>query len=422
MKQLEQLLKEKWFLVAADALVVIGILSLGLDPSNNFQASLAVLGILAAALIVLIPVLREDFGSKQRLAEQARLRAALAAEIDQLRGDLRTTLESTNRRAVDTEVTAKKTAEAAAEAVARKASTELATLRALVAASAEGIDELRTQIQSAVDVARGVASDVESALEQAEAGSQAKAIAEQATQALAQLRQQIDADHQALQKIRSDLSAGREALAKLTDRVDDLNANPSKASTPNPNPASRTVESEAKANRDNITPLPARDDEDELSLGLAATPDVDEDDEDLSELAPTPAPEPLMESRLGDGDDELDAVSQPPAAEVAQLPPTAVMAKTVMASEDDAEGTCVIANLMIGIGNKPFVRGTGPGLSEATGVPMEFLAIGRWLWRSPDSSQSATIQIWKNDQSPLGEPVHIRAGETRELEEDFFAS
>lgn len=415
MKQLEQLLKEKWFLVAADALVVIGILSLGLDPSDNFQASLAVLGILAASLIILVPVLREDGGGKQRLAEQARLRAALAAEIDQLRADLRSTLESVNRRAVDAEVTAKKTAEAAAEAVARKASTELATLRATIAASAEAIEELRTQVQSAADVARGVASDVESALEQAEVGSQA-------SQALAQLRQQMDADRQSLQKISADLNAGREALAKLTDRVDGLNANPSKASTPNPSLAERKVESEADVPRDEVLVQRATDDDDELSLGLAEAPEVEEDDEVISELAPAPPPEPLMESRVGDEDDELADSSNPLAVEAAELPPEAPVVKTVMASEDDAEGTCVIANLMIGIGNKPFVRGTGPGLSETTGVPMQFLAIGRWLWRSSDSSQSATVQIWKNDQSPLGEPVHIRAGETRELEEDFFAS
>lgn len=415
MKQLEQLLKEKWFLVAADALVVIGILSLGLDPSDNFQASLAVLGILAASLIILLPVLREEGGGKQRLAEQARLRAALAAEIDQLRGDMRNTLESANRRAVDAEVTAKKTAEAAAEAVARKASTELAALRTMVAAGAEAIEELRTQVQSAADVARGVASDVESALEQAEDGSKA-------AQGLAQLRQQIDTDRQALQKISADLNAGREALAKLTARVDDLNANPSKASTPNPSLAERKVESEADVTGDEVSVQRATNDEDELSLGLAEAPDVEEDEEAISELASAPTPEPLMESRVGDEDDELADSSNPPAVEVAEVPPAAPVVKTVMASEDDAEGTCVIANLMIGIGNKPFVRGTGPGLSETTGVPMQFLAIGRWLWRSEDSSQSATVQIWKNDQSPLGEPVHIRAGETRELEEDFFTS
>ena len=42
--------------------------------------------------------------------------------------------------------------------------------------------------------------------------------------------------------------------------------------------------------------------------------------------------------------------------------------------------TTVIAKVMIGIGNKPYVRGEGPGLSWEEGVPMNFLEIGKWAW------------------------------------------
>jgi hypothetical protein len=31
------------------------------------------------------------------------------------------------------------------------------------------------------------------------------------------------------------------------------------------------------------------------------------------------------------------------------------------------------------------------------------------------------VQVWKNDKTPLGEAVYIRAGESRELDEAFFA-
>jgi hypothetical protein len=99
----------------------------------------------------------------------------------------------------------------------------------------------------------------------------------------------------------------------------------------------------------------------------------------------------------------------------------APLARTVMATEEDVGGTCLIVNLMIGIGNKPFVRGSGPGLSEEVGEPMQFLAIGRWLWRAPVGGTAVTVQVWKNDKSPLGEAVYIRAGESRELDEAFFA-
>ena len=42
--------------------------------------------------------------------------------------------------------------------------------------------------------------------------------------------------------------------------------------------------------------------------------------------------------------------------------------------------TSVVANVMIGIGNKPFLRGEGPGLSWDEGVPMNFIEIGKWAW------------------------------------------
>ena len=143
----------------------------------------------------------------------------------------------------------------------------------------------------------------------------------------------------------------------------------------------------------------------------------DEDDEDEEVLSAEPVPEPLAAEA---GAEETDEDVEAPAATPTEPEPPATP-KTVMASEDDATGTCLIVNLMIGIGNKPFVRGSGPGLSEEAGVPMQFLAIGRWLWRSSDASAPATVQVWKNDKAPLGEPVHVPAGETRELDEDFFA-
>jgi hypothetical protein len=83
-------------------------------------------------------------------------------------------------------------------------------------------------------------------------------------------------------------------------------------------------------------------------------------------------------------------------------------------------GTALIVNLMIGIGNKPFVRGTGPGLSRDKGVPMSFLGIGRWQWISPDPEAPATVEVWKNDQSPMGEALHLPGGEPVEVDEGHF--
>lgn len=76
--------------------------------------------------------------------------------------------------------------------------------------------------------------------------------------------------------------------------------------------------------------------------------------------------------------------------------------------------TTLIAQVLIGIGNKPYVRGEGPGLSPDKGVPMEFLEIGKWQWVAPDASEPVTITIYKNDQMPAdGEPITIEPGQKR---------
>jgi len=380
MNQLAQLLKEKWFLVAADALVVIGILSLGLDPNDQFQAFLAVAGILAASTIVVLPVLREEGGRKQRLVEERRLRAALAQELDLLRAELRSAGEVASRRATDIEIGARKAGEAAAEVVARKASSEIAALRTEIAAASsaeDGLEELRSQIQSVADAARGATADAETAIEQAEAAAkQASALGE----SFGAARSKADA---ALKSHQAELVELRQALASLQGRIEALRANPLEASAPATRVDIPDVEPEAVERV--------------------------EEEEETEETEEAEAEEEARESEDAEETEEAEEAEDAP------------LARTVMATEEDVGGTCLIVNLMIGIGNKPFVRGSGPGLSEEVGEPMQFLAIGRWLWRAPVGGTAVTVQVWKNDKSPLGEAVYIRAGESRELDEAFFA-
>lgn len=386
MKQLEQLLKEKWFLVAADALVVIGILSLGLDPKDQFQAFLAVAGILAASAIVVVPVLLEEGTRKRRQQEERRLRAALAQELDLLRAEIRSVGEAGARRATDIEAGARRAGEAAAEAVARKASSEIAALRAEIASAAgaaDGLDELRSQIQSVADAARGATADAETALEQAEAaGKDLDAF----RGSFGEARAKADA---ALKAHQAELARLRESLDGLDRRLAASRPNPPEASAPAASVAIPDAEPEAVVQAE------------EQGEPEAAEEPAAEESEDA------------VETEVA-GDDKPATVAKEPEPEPA-------FAKTVIASESDATGTCLIVNLMIGIGHKPFVRGSGPGLAEDAGQPMQFLAIGRWLWRAPVSDQPVTLQVWKDDKSPLGQPVRIPAGETRELDEDFFA-
>ena len=82
--------------------------------------------------------------------------------------------------------------------------------------------------------------------------------------------------------------------------------------------------------------------------------------------------------------------------------------------------TSVVANVMIGIGNKPYLRGEGPGLSWDEGVPMNFIEIGKWAWSPSRKNASLTVQLYRNDNDPdqTGK-IEVKAGEKIEITPSF---
>jgi hypothetical protein len=60
--------------------------------------------------------------------------------------------------------------------------------------------------------------------------------------------------------------------------------------------------------------------------------------------------------------------------------------------------TRLLVTAYIGIGNKLFVRGDGPGLSWDHGVPLQFVSIGKWRWESADATAPVTLKLYKNDE------------------------
>ena len=404
-RDLEKILKEKWYLVAADGIAVLAILYLDLNPRDGWEAFLAVVGILGASLIVVIPVLMDGGEKKERLAEQARLRAALAAEIDGLRDDFRAGTEAVSRRVGEIEVTARQAGEAAAAAVAQRASAELNALKAAVAAleakakvleaavaasgssaKQEAVEELAAQVEALAVSVRGAVADVE------ETAESVKALRTEAAGQQASLGDD-------LKKLREDLKKSGQKAAAATDKlgealeavqadVKSLQANPPVASAPSP---SSVADEEPEA-----------DDEDVLIEDVKTPIEF--------ELAP-PVAEAATEGPA-DEEEEADAEEEDEASvESAEVAPAAAPA---------GGGTALTINLMIGIGNKPYVRGTGPGLSPDKGQLMTFLGIGRWQWVSPEPDAPATVEIWKNDQTPLGEPLHLSGGEPVEVDESHF--
>ena len=358
-REIEKLLKEKWFLVAADLIAVLAILVVMPDKRDGLDTFLIMVAILAASLIVVIPVLKDGGGKSERQAEAARLRAKLAEEIDLQRDNIRAGNEALNRRIAEVETSAQKAAEASAVAVAQRASTEINSLKAALAAlekklqeaaaassSTDAIDELTEKVDALATTVRAVVADADEA---AEAAGKTKA----------EFAQTLASE---LKSVRDEIKKAAKAAAQSVDKVE--------ASLE----AIRAVASEARVNPPAAS-APAEIEETEEEEAVEVIEEIEEE-------------EPVAPSA-----------------------PVSAAAGT---------GTALIVNLMIGIGNKPFVRGTGPGLSQDKGVPMSFLGIGRWQWISPDPEAPATIEVWKNDQSPLGEPLHISGGEPLEVDEGHF--
>jgi hypothetical protein len=68
--------------------------------------------------------------------------------------------------------------------------------------------------------------------------------------------------------------------------------------------------------------------------------------------------------------------------------------------------TRLVVTAYIGIGNKLFIRGDGPGLRRDKGLPLQFVSIGKWRWENAELLFPAKVRIYKNDQiecTALGE-------------------
>jgi len=360
-RELEKMLKEKWFLVAADLIAVIAILVVMPDKRDGLDTFLLMCAILGASLIVVIPVMQDGGSKAERQAELARLRAKLTEEIDLQRDNVRAGNEALNRRIAEAEISTQKAAEASAVAVAQRASAEINILKAALAAlekkvqeasaaqSNDALDELTEKVDALATTVRAVVADADEA---AEAAGKAKAEAAQTLEA--ELKSVRDEMKKAAKSAAQSVDKVEASLDAIREEVREVRANPSVASAPS-------------------------------SPSVTASAEAEDDEEVIEEIE----------------EEEAEAVSTP----------EPVAAGT---------GTALIVNLMIGIGNKPFVRGNGPGLSQDKGVPMSFIGIGRWQWVSPDAEAPATVEVWKNDQSPMGEPLHISGGEPLEVDEGHF--
>ena len=96
----------------------------------------------------------------------------------------------------------------------------------------------------------------------------------------------------------------------------------------------------------------------------------------------------------------------------------ASVAERVLTSDG---ATRLIVTAYIGIGNRLFIRGMGPGLSWEKGVPLQFVSIGKWRWETNDATGPVEFKLYKNDElecSALGAQA-LDPGHQQELTAAF---
>ncbi|HEY4302380.1 MAG TPA: hypothetical protein VGM73_16025 [Candidatus Didemnitutus sp.] len=127
-------------------------------------------------------------------------------------------------------------------------------------------------------------------------------------------------------------------------------------------------------------------------------------------VARKPKPEETLAAM---SDDSPGAEAAPSAVAVALDEPPG---SPVEASASSDGATRLLATAYIGIGNKLFIRGDGPGLSWDKGLPMQFVSIGKWGWSTQDAAVAVNVKLYKNDDTAaLSGGVTIEPGRHTEV-------
>jgi hypothetical protein len=90
-------------------------------------------------------------------------------------------------------------------------------------------------------------------------------------------------------------------------------------------------------------------------------------------------------------------------------------APSVAVSADGA--TRLLVTAYIGIGNRLFIRGEGPGLSWDKGVPLQFVSIGKWRWETSEATAPVKFKLYRNDETEFSglTPPSLEPGRQMEM-------
>lgn len=134
-----------------------------------------------------------------------------------------------------------------------------------------------------------------------------------------------------------------------------------------------------------------------------------------AEAKPESVPEPEPESESKTADEPEIKAEAPTLFEADAVAPV-----TPQRRAKKNETRCTV-NSLIGIGNKPYLRGSGGGLNWDSGIVMEFEAIGKWRWTpAADLEGPIELQVYRNDEDPDTSGKHtLQPGEALEINAKF---
>jgi hypothetical protein len=98
----------------------------------------------------------------------------------------------------------------------------------------------------------------------------------------------------------------------------------------------------------------------------------------------------------------IDAPAAAPVGAFGQVSPdepTGAVTEVVERVISSDGATRLFVTAYIGIGNRLFIRGDGPGLRWDKGVPLQFVSIGKWRWESAEATAPVKFKLYKNDDA-----------------------
>ncbi len=357
------------------------------ERANQIEALARTLGATAEQVSIAVsslPSIADHAARQLKLAEQ--LPSAIQAQISSLQHQVSATANEENaalRHELDTLRSAETEKLAFALTGLARASADLARLETLVAKHATALDGAIAHLpkladafsQQATETLRRETAAAIATLKAAAAESNAALVSHTAEENTLLRRELAALRATQTNELNTALEAAR---VQLTAFVAALDRQATIATAPVIQPTSETPPA-APVSR---LPIPAPQ-----PLIVAEPVTVTVAEPPPPPAAPPPAPAPTPEPAVTAPEPEAEPE---PSSASSEPPPEPAL------THDGY--TRLVATAYIGIGNKLFIRGDGPGLRRDKGTPLQFVSIGKWRWESAELLFPASVRLYKNDQ------------------------